>query len=60
MGFRTGDLHLLDGAPEIFDKERKSQEPDIKELHAKIGQLAMDNDFLSVALGRISDQSAKK
>ena len=34
--------------------------PDIKELHAKIGQLAMENDFLSVALGRIAEPSAKK
>jgi len=34
--------------------------PDIKELHAKIGQLAMENDFLSVALGRIDGPSAKK
>ena len=52
---------LLDRAPEIFDKNSKhSKEPDIKELHAKIGQLAMENDFLSVALGRINAQSAKR
>jgi transposase len=51
---------LLDRAPEIFDKEKKSSEPDIKELHAKIGQLAMENDFLSIALGRIDGPSAKK
>lgn len=51
---------LLDRAPEIFDKEKTSQEPDVKELHAKIGQLAMENDFLSVALGRINGQSVKK
>ena len=36
---------LLDRAQEIFDREKKSNEPDIKELHAKIGQLAMENDF---------------
>ena len=51
---------LLDRASEIFDKEKKSKEPDIKELHAKIGQLAMENDFLAVALGRIDGPSAKK
>jgi transposase len=52
---------LLENAPEIFDKGKSSQkEPDIKELHAKIGQLAMENDFLSVALGRITVPSAKK
>ena len=32
----------------------------MKELHAKIGQLAMENDFLAVALGRIDGPSAKK
>jgi len=52
---------LLENAPEIFDKGKSSQkEPDVKELHAKIGQLAMENDFLSVALGRIDGPSAKK
>jgi transposase-like protein len=51
---------LVDRASEIFDKEKKSKEPDIKELHAKIGQLAMENDFLVVALGRIDGSSAKK
>ena len=51
---------LLEKAPEIFDKGKKSEEPDVKELHAKIGRLAMENDFLSVALGRIAGPSAKK
>ena len=51
---------LLERASEIFDKEKKSQGPDVKELHAKIGQLAMENDFLAVALGRIDGPSAKK
>jgi hypothetical protein len=34
--------------------------PDVKALHAKIGQLAMENDFLAGALGRIPDASAKR
>ena len=51
---------LLERASEVFDKEKKSQGPDVKELHAKIGQLAMENDFLAVALGRIDASSAKK
>jgi hypothetical protein len=50
----------LDRASEIFDKGKPSREPDVKELHAKIGQLAMENDFLAVALGRIDGSSAKK
>ena len=51
---------LLERAPEIFDKGKPSREPDVKELHAKIGQLAMENDFLAGALGRIGDPSAKR
>ena len=52
---------LLERAPEIFDKGKSShKEADINKLHAKIGQLAMENDFLSIALGRISVPSAKK
>lgn len=52
---------LLEHAPEIFSKDRKSVEgPNVKELHAKIGQLAMENDFLAGALGRIGDASAKR
>ena len=52
---------ILDRAEEVFEKGRKTEEgPSIKELHAKIGQLAMENDFLSVALGRIAEPSAKK
>jgi hypothetical protein len=48
-------------AEEVFGKDRKAQEgPDAKELHAKIGQLTMENDFLSVALGRIDGSSAKR
>lgn len=51
---------LMERASEVFDKGKPSKEPNIKELHAKIGQLAMENDFLSVALGRIGDPSGKK
>ena len=51
---------LLDRASEVFDKDKKHQEPDVRDLHAKIGKLTMENDFLSVALGRIDGPSAKK
>jgi len=52
---------MLDRANEVFAKEKKTQEgPSIKELHAKIGQLAMENDFLKTALGRIDETSAKR
>jgi transposase len=33
---------------------------EIAELHAKIGELTMENDFLSVALGRTIGTSAKR
>lgn len=51
---------LLEHAPEVFNKDRKSDlGPNVKDLHAKIGQLSMENDFLSNALGRFGDASAK-
>jgi transposase-like protein len=52
---------LLDRASEIFSKGTKASDgPDEKELHGKIGQLTMENDFLAKALGRIADPSAKR
>ncbi|MBA3035308.1 MAG: IS3 family transposase [Desulfobacterium sp.] len=38
---------LLERSADIFAGEKKTEEgPSVKELHAKIGQLAMENDFL--------------
>lgn len=52
---------LLERAEEVFTKDKQTAPgPDVKELHAKIGQLAMENDFLAVALGRIAEPSAKR
>jgi len=52
---------LLEHAPEVFSKDRRAEQgPSVKDLHAKIGQLSMENDFLSGALGRIGDASAKR
>jgi transposase len=52
---------LLERAEEVFTRDRQEAiGPDVKALHAKIGQLAMENDFLSSALGRIAGPSAKK
>lgn len=45
---------LLDRAQEIFAEKGSETQADVKELHAKIGQLTMVNDFLSGALGRIA------
>lgn len=46
---------LVDGSKDLFGasrKERKQVEAEVKELHAKIGQLTMERDFLSRALDR--------
>jgi transposase len=52
---------LLERAEEVFTRDKQEATgPDVKALHAKIGQLAMENDFLSSALGRIDGSSAKK
>ena len=44
---------LLERALELFTTpaEREAAGPDVKALHAKIGQLAMDNDPLAVISG---------
>ena len=52
---------LVDRAEEIFAKEKDpDNDSGVKDLHAKIGRLTMENDFLSIALGRIGDTSAKR
>ncbi len=53
---------LLERAIELFTTpaERRAAGPDVKALHAKIGQLAMENDFWAGALGRLPDASAKR
>lgn len=53
---------LVQRAAEVFATaaEKRVAGPDMKTLHAKIGQLALENDFLSGALGRINDASAKR
>ncbi len=42
--------------PDVFAKKNEKVETDrdaeVKELHAKIGQLTVENDFLSKAFGR--------
>jgi len=52
---------LLDRVEEVFSNGKPEQpSSDVKDLHAKIGQLAMENDFLSVALGRMGGSSARR
>jgi len=53
---------LLERAEEVFDGSGRSDGPpvDVKELHAKIGQLALENDFLEGALSKAGLWSAKR
>lgn len=47
---------LLDHLPSVFEQGGASKEPsvDIKSLHAKIGELTLENDFLESAFtGRL-------
>jgi transposase-like protein len=53
---------LLERATDLFatPADRQAAGPDVKALHAKIGQLAMENDFLAGALGRLPEPSGKR
>ena len=52
---------LLDRAEDVFSRESKAEPgPTIGDMQAKIGQLALENDFLAKALGRIAVPSAKR
>jgi transposase-like protein len=53
---------LLEGAVSVFGGDRSAAEAtvDLKELHAKIGELSLQNDFLSGALSKAGLPSAKR
>jgi len=53
---------LLEHAASVFEGGAKSAAPpvDLKALHAKIGQLALENDFLEGALSKAGLLSAKR
>ena len=53
---------LLQRAGEVFSTaaDNRGPAPDLKALHAKIGQQALEIDFLAGALGRGNDASAKR
>lgn len=59
----TWRTQLLEGAQGVFGgapAEGAAPSVDIKEMHAKIGQLTLENDFLSGALTKAGLLSAKK
>ena len=55
---------LVEGAVGLFGagSAGKPAEPevDLKALHAKIGELTLENDFLSAALGKAGHPSARR
>ena len=52
---------LSDRAAEVFGKSSESNAPvDVKAMHAKIGQLTLENDFLESALTKVGLLSAKR
>ena len=55
---------LLAGANDIFGRDKKSSSDevpiDVKTLHAKIGELTLENDFLEGALTKAGLLSVKR
>jgi transposase-like protein len=52
---------LLENAVSAFDGSSvKVEEVDVDKLHAKIGQLTLENDFLEKALGRVGGPNGKR
>jgi len=51
---------LLAGAAGVFDGGPVESPVDVKTLHAKIGELALENDFLERALGKAGLPSARR
>jgi transposase-like protein len=55
---------LLEGAADVFERGSQARsstlEVDVKALHAKIGELVLENDFLERALGKAGFPSAKR
>ncbi len=52
---------LLEGAAGVFEAGESSPPPvDVNKLHAKIGELTLENDFLETALTKAGVLSAKR
>ena len=57
----TWKRQLTESAAGVFGKSSsRDQGADMKALHAKIGQLTMENDFLESALTKAGRLSAKR
>jgi hypothetical protein len=51
---------MLDSASTVFKGPRKGRGTDLKELHAEIGELTLENDFFERALSKVGRLSARK
>ncbi|ANK82638.1 MAG: transposase [Rhizobiales bacterium NRL2] len=56
---------LLEGASELFQRGRATSDPEadaarIKDLHAKIGELTVERDFLADGLRRLPGRSGRR
>jgi len=51
---------LLESAADVFDAHAKTQAPDLRVLHTKIGQLTLENDFIEGALTKGGLLSARR
>jgi transposase len=56
---------LLEGASELFERGRATSDPEVeaarlKDLHAKIGELTVERDFLAEGLGQLPVRSGKR
>jgi transposase len=58
----TWKAQLQEGAAEVFGGGAGAAQPavDVKSLHAKIGELTLENDFLEGALGKAGLLGAKR
>ena len=58
----TWKSQLEGGAADVFDSGNTAVQPaiDVKSLHAKIGELTLENDFLEGALTKAGLLSAKR
>ena len=52
--------HLLAEAASVFSASPRAEPVDLKPLHAKIGQLTLENDFLETALTKAGLLSVRK
>ena len=60
----TWKRQAIDGLSDVFsngtDRDRQDHETEVRDLHAKIGQLTLERDFLAGGLKRCVGGNAKR